>query len=58
MHECCLVFEKVYGHALKLLINGVLRRARGGEKQVRYVTRDGSSPITAEGQDFRRIIFK
>lgn len=58
MHECCLVFEKVYGHALKLLINGVLRRARGGEKQVRYVTRDGASPITAEGQAFRRMIMQ
>lgn len=58
MHECCLVFEKVYGHALKVLINGVLRRARGGEKQVRYVRQDGASPVTAEGQAFRKMIME
>ena len=56
MRESCLVFETVYGHALKLLLNGVLQKGRGGEKRVRYVTQDGASPVTAEGQAFYRMM--
>ena len=56
MYECCLVFETVYSSPLKRLINGVLQKGRGGRKQVTYVNRDGSSPITAEGQAFRKMI--
>ena len=58
MRESCLVFETVYGHVLRLLLNGVLQKGRGGEKRVRYVTQDGASPITAEGQAFRRMIMQ
>lgn len=56
MYECCLVFETAYSSPLKRLINGVLQKGRGGKKQVTYVNRDGSSPITAEGQAFRKMI--
>lgn len=56
MAECCLVFETAYSTPLKRLINGVLQRGRGGKKQVTYVNKDGGSPVTAEGQAFRKMI--
>lgn len=56
MAECCLVFETAYSSPLKRLINGVLQKGRGGKKQVTYVSRDGGSPVTAEGQAFRKMI--
>ena len=58
MAECCLVFAEEYISPMRRLINGVLQKGRGGKKQVVYVGRDGGSPITAEGQAFRRMIAK
>lgn len=56
MAECCLVFQTAYSTPLKRLINGVLQKGRGGKKQVTYVNKDGGSPVTAEGQAFRKMI--
>lgn len=56
MYECCLIFETAYSSPLKRLINGVLQKGRGGKKRVTYVSSDGGSPVTAEGQAFRKMI--
>ena len=53
MRECCLIFETAYENTLKRLVSGVLQKARGDKKKVRYVSFDGGSAVTAEGRKFR-----
>lgn len=56
MAECCLVFEEKYEHIFLQLVNGVLRKSGARKKEIKYVRQDGSSPVTAEGMAFRKMI--
>ncbi len=55
MAECCLTFEVLYGNG-RSWQGGVLQKGRIGKREVRYVGRDGKSPVTAEGETFRKRI--
>ena len=59
MAACCLVFRYEYDNALTRVFNGVLRKGVGrGRKDIKYVGRNGESPLTAEGLALRKQIEK
>lgn len=55
MAECCLTFEVIYGKKGSRQ-GGVLQKGHIGKREVRYVGRGGESPVTEEGETFRRQI--
>lgn len=59
MAECCLVFKREYKKSGFRIINGILEKNLGnGPSRVRYVKKDGTSPVTDEGRRRRAMIRK
>ena len=59
MADCCLVFKEEYPFAVRRIINGVLHKettSGRGRRSLRYVNKDGSSPITVDGLALRQRV--